>query len=208
MKISSRAILAHQLSTSAPTRVSFRWLLSTLIITLAFLHSNRSVLRRAGSSGCSTAILTSRCTSLDLAARMRMRLFTFRRAPTHPRSSRWVRSLSEIYSGTEEAYTTSLEIRRLDDVLHDVALDKPALLKLDVQGFELEVLKGSLETLKRIDYVYLEASFIELYKGQPLATEVITWLADHGFNLSGVYHVSFDGTGRAVQADMLFTPNH
>jgi FkbM family methyltransferase len=51
------------------------------------------------------------------------------------------------------------------------------LLKLDVQGFEIEVLKGAEAILSYIEYIYAEAHFQELYKGGPVV------LADT--NLSG-----------------------
>ncbi|MGA7966535.1 MAG: FkbM family methyltransferase, partial [Gammaproteobacteria bacterium] len=80
----------------------------------------------------------------------------------------------------------------------------PALLKLDVQGFELPTLQGCEDLLSRFAWVYVECSFIELYEGQALADEVITWLRERGFALSGVYNMSYGRSGRAIQADFLF----
>ncbi|MGH9448085.1 MAG: FkbM family methyltransferase [Terriglobia bacterium] len=47
------------------------------------------------------------------------------------------------------------------------------LFKLNVQGHELEALKACEDLLDRFAYVYVECSFMELYKGQALADEVI-----------------------------------
>jgi FkbM family methyltransferase len=112
----------------------------------------------------------------------------------------------DLHPGTEEAYTTTFPVRRLDDVLRGQDLVRPCLLKLDVQGFELEVLKGAIETLKRVDSVYSEVSFVELYEGQPLASDIVAWLDSRGFKLDGVYHTSFDRTGRSTWGDMHFSP--
>ena len=79
-----------------------------------------------------------------------------------------------------------------------------ALLKADVQGYELEVLKGAPLTFRRLRWIYLELSFVQLYEGQPLAAALISYLADHGFHIDDVVHVTRSG-GRAVQADLLFT---
>jgi FkbM family methyltransferase len=115
-------------------------------------------------------------------------------------------ALRDLNPGTEEAYTTTFPVRRLDDVLREQDLVRPCLLKLDVQGFELEVLKGAIETLKRVDSIYSEVSFVELYEGQPLASDIILWLDSHGFKLDGVYYTSFDRTGRSTWGDMHFSP--
>ena len=53
-------------------------------------------------------------------------------------------------------------------------------------------------------WVYVECSFMELYAGQSFADEVIAWLRERGLRLVGVYHMAYDGEGRAVQADFLF----
>lgn len=84
-------------------------------------------------------------------------------------------------------------------------LGKTALLKIDTQGYELEVLRGSVSLLPAFKAIYCELSYVELYRGQPKASEVICFLRDHGFNLTGVYNQA-QPDGVALQADMLFEP--
>jgi len=74
-----------------------------------------------------------------------------------------------------------------------------------VQGFELEALRGCADLLECFAYVYAECSFVELYTGQALAHEVIDWLARHCFILTGLYNISYDKNGKAIQGDFLFT---
>jgi hypothetical protein len=83
-------------------------------------------------------------------------------------------------------------------------IESPALLKLDVQGFELEALRGCEDMLNQFAYVYAECSFVELYARQDLADEVISWLRERGFRLRGVHNMDYDRDGRAIQADFLF----
>jgi FkbM family methyltransferase len=111
---------------------------------------------------------------------------------------------TSIFPGTEERGRESVKVVRLDDEIDVAALKPPVLLKMDVQGFELETLKGAVRSLERIEHVYCELSFFPFYAGQPLADEVIAWLATHGFSLAGVYHIANDVSGRAVQADFYF----
>jgi hypothetical protein len=93
---------------------------------------------------------------------------------------------------------------RLDDALRVSELPHPVMLKIDVQGFELNVLKGAERSLTDIDHLYIELSFAPLYVGQPLASEVVAWLAQRGFVLAGIYHVEPDQAGRSIQADVHF----
>jgi len=58
-----------------------------------------------------------------------------------------------------------------------------ALLKLDVQGFELAALQGCTDVLDRFEFVYVEVSFIELYVGQALASDVVAFLLGRNFKL-------------------------
>lgn len=51
-------------------------------------------------------------------------------------------------------------------------------LVADVQGYELEVLKGATETLKRIDYVYLELNREEMYEGCAMVDDIDKFLSD------------------------------
>jgi FkbM family methyltransferase len=97
--------------------------------------------------------------------------------------------------------TTAVEIAPLDAFVGPGDLSAPALLKLDVQGFELAALEGCASLLDRFAAIYVECSFVPLYDGQPLADEVLEHLRAQGFRLSGIYNPAHDHEGRAVQAD-------
>jgi len=109
-----------------------------------------------------------------------------------------------LFPGTAEAGHSAIRVARLVDEVGAEDLVAPALLKLDVQGFELQALDGCEALLGRFAWVYVECSFVELYEGQAFADEVIAWLRARGLRLAGVYHMAYDGDGRAVQADFLF----
>ena len=110
---------------------------------------------------------------------------------------------SAVFPGTEEVATQIVEVRTLDDFADELASDGPALLKIDVQGAELEVVRGADATLGSFRWIYLEMSFVELYDGQPLADTMIDELRDRGFRLAGTGTPSISG-GLPVQVDALF----
>lgn len=113
------------------------------------------------------------------------------------------RAQTEMFPGTEEAGTLRVPVRRLDDFLPALAGRGRALLKLDVQGFELAVLRGGSETLRRCAYVYVECSEIPLYEGQALRHEVEAFLSAHGFAKSRRFNETY-AQDRLIQADHLF----
>jgi methyltransferase, FkbM family len=102
-----------------------------------------------------------------------------------------------------EAKHISVAVRRLSDCVDLGALPHPVLIKIDVQGAELEVLKGC-DTLEQAAFVYVELSFVELYQDQPLFGRVAAYLATRGFELAGVYNQTVTASFGPTQADFLF----
>lgn len=54
-------------------------------------------------------------------------------------------------------------------------------INIDVQGYELEVFKGSINFLKNIDYILTEVNKASLYKNCPLIEDLDIFLSEHGF---------------------------
>jgi len=103
----------------------------------------------------------------------------------------------------DETRLFSVPVHRLDNIFNADALARPTLLKIDVQGFEFEVLKGATRLLRGIDQVYVECSFVELYVAQKLASDVTDLLRDFGLTETGRFNICRDGDAE-VQADILF----
>jgi FkbM family methyltransferase len=98
---------------------------------------------------------------------------------------------------------TPVQIERLDDWAAARGLPAPDIIKMDVQGFELEVLRGAEHCLAKARWVLLEASFKSFYEGQCLFDELVTFLASAGFRIFAFGHGVALGNP-AVQADVLF----
>lgn len=109
--------------------------------------------------------------------------------------------MPELTSFPREA--TRLPMKRLDDL--PIELPKPLLFKLDVQGFELEVLKGAPKTLGQSEVVPLEVSLLPYNDGAPLMHEIVAYMLERGFvpyDFSESLRRSSDDA--LCQADMLF----
>lgn len=97
-----------------------------------------------------------------------------------------------------------LRMRTLDElVAAEVKL--PILLKLDVQGYELEVLRGAQQVLSKVEVVILECSLIQYNEGAPLFAEVIRFMQERGFvtyDFCGLMRRT--GDGALFQVDVVF----
>lgn len=76
-------------------------------------------------------------------------------------------------------------------------------LKLDIQGFELEALRGGEETLRQVSAILREVSFIELYRGQCLFHDLAMHLAERGLYVCALGVRTLLGRP-LLQADVLF----
>lgn len=106
---------------------------------------------------------------------------------------------------TYEKDLVELPLKRLDDVQPVKALSAPLLLKLDVQGYEVEVLSGATETLDRTEVILSEVSLLEYNKGSPLMHEVIAYLSARNFlpyDICGGLRRSSDAA--LYQTDLIF----
>lgn len=104
------------------------------------------------------------------------------------------------YMGTE-----SVEVIRLDDVFDDYCGSEPAFLKLDVQGFEEQVLLGGEASLPRISGVQIELSLAPLYDGAWEAPGAFAFFRARGFELVSVEPGFYDRrSGRLLQFDGIF----
>lgn len=83
------------------------------------------------------------------------------------------------FSYVKQTDTIDIQADTLDSLVN--LKDSGNRLVIDVQGAELNVLKGSIETLKKIDEITLEVNYEESYKGCCLMHEIDEFLYDKGF---------------------------
>lgn len=108
--------------------------------------------------------------------------------------------------GVKPAGTESIELKRLDSFCNENDISKINVLKLDCQGYEMEILRGSGYYLspRHIDLIYTEVLFVPLYEGQACFIEVFKMLDDPGFKLVGIYGTNRSEVGFLKWCDALF----
>ncbi|MFI6939699.1 FkbM family methyltransferase [Streptomyces sp. NPDC050418] len=109
------------------------------------------------------------------------------------------------YKRFKKGRTEEITIRRLDEVM-DEALDGIAdprpYLKMDTQGFDLQVFEGGGERIDDFVGLQSEVAPLRLYEGSPAMAESIAAYEGRGFGITGMYPVTREpATGRVVEFD-------
>jgi FkbM family methyltransferase len=124
---------------------------------------------------------------------------------SHASSALHVSTLQQqLLPQTAESDHIKVPVKRMDDLLPDIPFKSPVLLKLDVQGYEKEVLKGAIRSLDRVDYLLFETSFVQMYDGEPLFDEMHNFVKELGFEfIAPVGFLQTDAL-QILQMDLLY----
>jgi FkbM family methyltransferase len=88
------------------------------------------------------------------------------------------------------ASTTEIQTTTLDEFCQSEGVHEIDLIQLDVQGGELQVLKGATSILKSVSAIRTEVEFTELYVGQALFSDMDQHLRQQGFSLFDLYNLN------------------
>ena len=100
--------------------------------------------------------------------------------------------------------TVPLPMRTLDRILAEAGMAGPDLLKIDVQGAELDVLAGAKEALTTVQFIHMELSTLQYNAGAPLIADVLPVLDAAGFVLFDVLEEHRIAGDLLSQIDALF----
>lgn len=102
----------------------------------------------------------------------------------------------------------SLTTCTLDSVIGKHKLPEgPLLLKLDVQGAELDVLAGGSFSLRRTPVILLEVAVVSYNKGAPTFREVMNFLGERGYRLFDIAALMRPDGIKLIQMDAIFVKN-
>ena len=111
-----------------------------------------------------------------------------------------------VYTGMDTARTESVPVSTLDELLEtDLGAGRPISVKVDVQGFERDVLLGASRTMSEAQLWEMELTPVPLYDGQMLMGEALERLRNAGLHLAAVENIFGDvASGRSLQFNGLF----
>jgi FkbM family methyltransferase len=99
--------------------------------------------------------------------------------------------------------THAVQVIRLDRYLEQHQLRHIKLLKIDVQGYELDVLKGLGQRLHDVEYIHVEVQFQRLYEQAPIWSELIGYLRPFGLEPVLMDRIVFGANNEPMEADLL-----
>ena len=100
-----------------------------------------------------------------------------------------------------------IPMETLDSLTERHKLPGPYLLKVDVEGAELEVLKGATQTLQQAQAVILEASFLPIFTDGASVEDLVAYMAQAGFSLFDLIGGSVTPEGILSQSNLVFVNN-
>jgi FkbM family methyltransferase len=121
---------------------------------------------------------------------------------------------NEEYTDGKKAYQRMGKIKvgveTVDDYCKRNAIERIHILKMDVQGGELLVLQGAKEMLGKgkIDLIYTEVMFVEIYKNQPLFQDQKDLLKQFGYDLYKQYNITYEKDDKPISGDAIFISSH
>ncbi len=99
----------------------------------------------------------------------------------------------------------AIEITTIDQICAEMIIELPLAIKVDVQGFELEVLIGASNMLKKTDLVIAEVSLFHFYKGSPTIREILEYMESNVFALYDIVGQLYRPLDNALaQVDLVF----
>lgn len=111
---------------------------------------------------------------------------------------------TEMFPQITRQQTAQVSVARLDDVARELKLESGILVKMDVQGFEEQVILGGLDLLKKADACIIEVSLQPLYEGQPSFMDLCRLLNEADLEYAGNIVQIYDEQGRVIYLDALF----
>lgn len=112
---------------------------------------------------------------------------------------------STMYPDSDYVKKEAIKVKCLDDVMKGVELKGNTLIKIDVQGYEEQVLNGGAETVAKASVIIIETAIKPMYENQWRFDEVYRFITDKGYIFLGFAdQILMKTNGIPLYADGIF----
>ena len=113
-------------------------------------------------------------------------------------------SSKDIWTSLKTSELETVSVKRLDDIFADILMltgCKRFYLKLDTQGFDINVFRGAKQTLSNIEAMQSELPLVAVYDGMSAPYDVLKEFHESGFFVSGMYPVNRHSSLAIIEYD-------
>jgi FkbM family methyltransferase len=171
-----------------------------LIVSFEPVKHNVEILREKSKSDSNWIIydiaLGADDTTMDINV-MKYNVFSSFLSPDHS-------NVGDFKETNKIDHTETVKVKKLDGVLPQIKEEMGVdnfFLKMDTQGFDLQVVDGATQSLAQIPLLQTEVSIKSIYKDMPDFDQVYRVLSEKGFDIAGMYTVTRDKLRRVVEFD-------
>lgn len=107
------------------------------------------------------------------------------------------------YHLNKEIPKIKVSVSTLDEIIKAYGNFNNGLLKIDVQGYEMQVLNGAPISLSKFSMIEIEVPIVDIYEGATLLPEMLIWFRERDFELCSIQTERWTGFG-AADVDVLF----
>lgn len=111
--------------------------------------------------------------------------------------------IGEFGHGNCVSRTVNVEVRALDAMAGEFPDLSHTYVKIDTQGFDLEVLKGGRDVMRQVPALQTEVSLLAQYLDAPMMDASIAAFSELGFGVADLFLVSTNGRHRAIEFDCI-----
>lgn len=111
-----------------------------------------------------------------------------------------------IWKSLRELHTEVVQVRRLEDIYPDLMKDignVGCMLKMDTQGYDLNVFEGARGILANIEALQSEIATIKVYERMPDGLDALKYFQEYGYYISGMSPINREESLAAIELDCL-----
>lgn len=112
----------------------------------------------------------------------------------------------KIWNSLNRSHAEEVQVKRLEDVYPELMRDIGSvrcMLKMDTQGYDVNVFEGARGVLRNIDVLQSEVATIGIYEHMPDSLDVLKLFREHGYYISGMFPINREESLAAIEFDCL-----